>query len=198
MKKLLILAAFVLLALSLTACKGEEAIPGDNLSTSAFTAAPASSEHDVQQGNSLSAAKDSRSPSSAPNPAPSVPTDQQEKAEMKWKVQIGKQAFTATPENNAATAALNERLREAPIVLHLRDYSGFEKVGPLGTTLPAEDSQTTTQAGDIVLYQSNQIVLFYGSNAWRYTRLGKIDDLTGWKEALGNGDVTITFSIEEE
>ena len=79
----------------------------------------------------------------------------------------------------------------------MTDYSGFEKVGALGTSLPTSNSQTTTQSGDIVLYQGNQIVIFYGSNSWSYTRLGKIDDLTGWKDALGSGDVTVTFSMEE-
>ena len=73
----------------------------------------------------------------------------------------------------------------------------MEKVGPLGRGLPASDSQTTTQAGDIVLYQSNQIVLFYGSNSWSYTRLGSIDNLTGWEDALGSGDVTVTLSLAE-
>ena len=53
----------------------------------------------------------------------------------------------------------------------------------------------STQSGDIVLYQGNQIVLFYGSNAWSYTRLGQVTDLTGWQEALGHGDVTVTFSL---
>ena len=61
----------------------------------------------------------------------------------------------------------------------------------------AINSQTVTQAGDIVLYNGNQIVIFYGSNSWSYTRLGKIDDLTGWKRALGSGDVTVTFSVGE-
>ena len=72
-------------------------------------------------------------------------------------------------------------------MVQMSDYSGFEKVGPLGTSLPASNSQTTTQAGDIVLYNGNQIVIFYGSNSWSYTRLGHIDDLTGWEEALGSG-----------
>ncbi len=79
----------------------------------------------------------------------------------------------------------------------MSDYSGFEKVGALGTSLPSENSQTTTQAGDIVLYQGNQIVMFYGSNSWSYTRLGHIEDPTGWEEALGSGDVTVTFSLED-
>ena len=85
-------------------------------------------------------------------------------------------------------------MRGEPIVIQMSDYSGFEKVGSLGTSLPASNSQITTQAGDIVLYNSSQIVIFYGSNSWSYTRLGRIDDLTGWEEALGSGDVTVTFS----
>ena len=87
-------------------------------------------------------------------------------------------------------------MQTAPVVIQMNDYSGFEKVGSIGTSLPASNSQTTTQSGDIVLYNGNQIVIFYGSNSWSYTRLGKIDDLSGWTEALGSGDVTVTFSLE--
>ena len=89
-----------------------------------------------------------------------------------------------------------ERMRESPVRIQMSDYSGFEKVGSLGTSLPTSNSQTTTQAGDIVLYNGNQIVIFYGSNSWNYTRLGYIDDLTGWEEALGRGDVTVIFSLQ--
>ena len=81
--------------------------------------------------------------------------------------------------------------------MQLSDYAGFEKVGPLGQSLPASNNQTTAHAGDIVLYQGNQIVMFYGSNSWNYTRLGHIDDLTGWEEALGSGDVTVVLSMED-
>lgn len=116
---------------------------------------------------------------------------------MKLKVEVNGTAFTAALEDNAAADAFVEMMREAPVVIEMSDYSGFEKVGALGTSLPASNSQTTTQAGDIVLYNGNQIVIFYGSNSWSYTRLGKIDDLTGWEEALGSGDVTVTFSVEE-
>ena len=114
---------------------------------------------------------------------------------MKLYVEVGGRTFTATLEENAAVDAFVELMRVAPVVLQMSDYSGFEKVGSLGTSLPASNRQTTTQAGDIVLYNGSQIVLFYGSNSWSYTRLGKIDDLTGWEEALGSGDVTVTFSI---
>ena len=58
-----------------------------------------------------------------------------------------------------------------PLTLSLHEYGGFEKVGPLGQSLPTEDRQITTRSGDIVLYQGNQLVLFYGSNSWSYTKL---------------------------
>ncbi len=111
-------------------------------------------------------------------------------------VQVGDVVFSATLEENEAVTAFVEMMQENPIVIQMSDYSGFEKVGSLGASLPASNSQITTQAGDIVLYNGNQIVIFYGSNSWSYTRLGHIDDLTGWEEALGNGDVTVTFSLE--
>lgn len=111
-------------------------------------------------------------------------------------VQVGDVVFSATLEKNEAVSALVEMMRESPVVIQMSDYSGFEKVGSLGTSLPVNNSQTTTYAGDIVLYNGNQIVIFYGSNSWSYTRLGHVDDLTGWEEALGSGDVTVTFSLE--
>ena len=111
-------------------------------------------------------------------------------------VQVGDVVFSATLEENEAVSALVEMMQESPVVIRMSDYSGFEKVGPLGTKLPVNNSQTTTQAGDIVLYNGNQIVIFYGSNSWSYTRLGHIDDLTGWEDALGSGDVTVIFSLE--
>lgn len=117
---------------------------------------------------------------------------------MKMTVQVGESTFTATLEDNAAVDALVAMMENGPVTIQMSDYAGFEKVGALGTSLPASNSQTTTHAGDIVLYQGNQIVLFYGSNSWSYTRLGKIDDLTGWTEALGSGDVPVTFSLEAE
>ena len=128
-------------------------------------------------------------------------TDRETMAEeisaMNMMVQVGGSTFTATLEENTAVDALVEMMEQEPVTIQMSDYSGFEKVGPLGTSLPTSNQQTTTQAGDIVLYQGTQIVMFYGSNSWSYTRLGHIDDLTGWEEALGSGDVTVTFSLED-
>lgn len=125
------------------------------------------------------------------------PGDTEENAEMKMNVHIGAHTFTATLEDNAAVDALVKMMESGPLTLQMSEYAGFEKVGELGANLPASNSQTTTQAGDIVLYQGSQIVIFYGSNSWSYTRLGKIDDLTGWTDALGSGDVSVTFSLGE-
>ena len=122
---------------------------------------------------------------------------EEENSKMQMKVQVGGSTFTAALEENEAVDALVDMMEQGPVTIQMSDYSGFEKVGPLGTSIPASNQQTTTQAGDIVLYQGNQIVMFYGSNSWSYTRLGYIDDLTGWEEALGGGDVTVTFSLED-
>lgn len=125
-----------------------------------------------------------------------IQNNTEENTVTNMNVQVGDVVFSATLEENEAVSALVEMMRESTVVVQMSDYSGFEKVGPLGASLPASNSQTTTQAGDIVLYNGNQIVIFYGSNSWSYTRLGHIDDLTGWEEALGSGDVTVIFSLE--
>ena len=122
---------------------------------------------------------------------------EEENSEMQMNVQVGGSTFTATLEENEAVNELVKMMEQGPVTIQMSDYSGFEKVGSLGTSLPASNQQTTTRAGDIVLYQGNQIVIFYGSNSWSYTRLGHIDDLTGWEEALGSGEVTVTFSLED-
>ena len=125
-----------------------------------------------------------------------IQNNMEENKVANMNVQVGDVVFSATLEENEAVSALVEMMRESPVVIQMSDYSGFEKVGSLRTSLPASNSQTTTQAGDIVLYNGSQIVIFYGSNSWNYTRLGRIDDLTGWEDALGSGDVTVIFSLE--
>lgn len=96
-------------------------------------------------------------------------------------------------ENNEAVAALTDLVKAEPLEVNMSMYGGFEQVGSLGKSLPRNDKQTTTQAGDIVLYSGNQIVIFYGSNSWAYTRLGRITDKSASEltQLLGNGNVTV-------
>ena len=123
---------------------------------------------------------------------------EEEEEQMKLYLEVGSETFTVLLAQNEAAEALAELVEEEPVTIQMEDYAGFEKVGALGRSLPAEDQQMTTQAGDIMLYQGDQIVLFYGSNTWSYTSLGRIEDLTGWQEALGSGSVSVTFRAKEE
>ena len=105
--------------------------------------------------------------------------------------------WTATLADNSSAAALKELLQKDDISLALHDYSNFEKVGPLGSSLPTNDEQITTEAGDLILYQGNQFVMYYASNSWSFTRLGKINGVSQseMQEVLGQGNVNITLSL---
>ncbi|MDR1530682.1 MAG: NAD(P)H-dependent oxidoreductase [Clostridiales bacterium] len=115
----------------------------------------------------------------------------------KLKITVGGKTFTATMEDNFSAKALMELLSENPLTIQMEDYGGFEKTGPLGKSLPTNDEQISTTAGDLILYQGNQLVIFYGTNSWNYTRLGKIEGVTAneLKEAFGIGNAAVTLSI---
>ena len=126
-----------------------------------------------------------------------IELDQSEKEEpAAMQMKINDVPVAVAWENNESTAALQE-LATGGVTIQMSMYGGFEQVGSIGRTLPRNDTQTTTEAGDIVLYSGNQIVVFYGSNSWAYTRLGHITDKTAseMRELLGNGDVTITINM---
>ena len=101
-------------------------------------------------------------------------------------------------EDNASVEALKELCKENEFKIQMSMYGGFEQVGYIGQDLPRDDVQTTTSYGDIVLYSGNNIVVFYGSNSWAYTRLGHIEniDQDQLRDLLSNGDVIITLYQE--
>ena len=105
--------------------------------------------------------------------------------------------FTASFEDNSSAKAFAELLKDGPLMLSLHDYGNFEKVGPLGTSLPTNDEQITTRPGDVILYQGNQITVYYDTNTWSFTRLAHIDGATreDLLAAFGQGDVEVTFSL---
>ena len=207
MKKGLSLALVTIFALTilLTGCGNGEQVESDPESSSAAqvetttsSESTSSSEPETSEPNIVPEEPEESVSSTAPESGDAENGQvEEENSEMQMNVQVGGSNFTATLEENEAVDALVDMMEQGPVTIQMSDYSGFEKVGPLGTSLPTSNQQTTTQAGDIVLYQGNQIVMFYGSNSWSYTRLGHIDDLTGWEEALGSGDVTVTFSLED-
>ena len=117
----------------------------------------------------------------------------------KIHITIDGKSLSVTLVDNAATQTLVAALQEGDITYEAHDYGGFEKVGALGRSLPTSDTQTTTQAGDVILYSGNQIVLFYGSNSWSYTRLGRIQyssqsELKSFLKA-GQGNISVTLSL---
>ena len=120
---------------------------------------------------------------------------------MKISIQItsdsGSHSLAATLADNSSAMAFYELLEKGPVTIKMTDYCSFEKVGSLGTTLPRNDTQITTTAGDIILYQGNQITIYYDTNSWNFTRLGKVDGVTQaeLKKILGKGDVTAVFEI---
>ena len=113
-------------------------------------------------------------------------------------MKIGDKNVAVDWEENESVAALRDLVSEKPLTIQMSMYGGFEQVGAVGESLPINDVQITASAGDIVLYSGNQIVVFYGSNSWAYTRLGHITDQSAEEMAqlLGNGDVCITLSTE--
>ena len=104
-----------------------------------------------------------------------------------------------TLENNSSVKALVELLKQGDITYTADDYGGFEKVGNIGHSLPTNNSQITTEAGDVILYQGNQICIMVGSNSWSYTRIGKINGYTVSQlknlVGTGKGSAEVTLSL---
>lgn len=124
-------------------------------------------------------------------------TDHEAKADL-LLLETGGQTLEVELEDNEAARALKELVGEDGLKLNLEEYGGFEKVGPLPEALPESDEQMNTVPGDIVLYQGNQISLFYGENSWSYTKLGHVKDADAeqLREILGDGDVEVVLKSE--
>jgi hypothetical protein len=116
---------------------------------------------------------------------------------MKLKITVGKNTFTATLYNNATVTAFKTRL---PITINMRALNGNEKFFDLPNNLPANASNPgSLQAGDLMLYGSNTLVLFYKSfsTSYSYTPMGRIDDISGLTAALGPGSITVKYELSE-
>ena len=116
------------------------------------------------------------------------------------KLTVNGRTFTATLVDNSSTKALKERLAQGSVSIRMDDYGNMEKVGSLGFTLPQNNSRITTAPGDLILYQGSSFVIYYDTNVWSLTRLGKVDGVTTRQQMLdllgGSGSVTVTLSLE--
>ena len=123
--------------------------------------------------------------------------ESEEEGASMMQMEINDTPVTVAWENNESVSALKELAMDG-LTIQMSMYGGFEQVGPIGQRLPSSDVQTSTSSGDIVLYSGNQLVVFYGSNSWAYTRLGHITDKTPeeMRTLLSNGDVTITILMK--
>ena len=127
----------------------------------------------------------------------SVPDETAEEETMIY-AHIGDRTLTIRPADNSSAEAFAALLEEGDLTVDMRDYGGFEKVGPLGTSLVTNDERITTEPGDVILYQGNQITIYYDVNTWTFTRLGRVEGLTPeeLRDALGDGDPTAVFSLK--
>ena len=198
MKKLLCILLFVIMIAVLAGCgKANDTAPSEaTRDTVSMTERPTvATEAPTQAATVAVTQSPTQMVDATEEPQEIPPTQAEEVQEKMLEMKIAGTPVTVAWEDNEAVAALKEYCRDQILTIPMSMYGGFEQVGSIGTSLPQNDVQTTTQSGDIVLYSGNQIVVFYGSNSWAYTRLGHItdksqDELTS---LLSNGDVSITL-----
>ncbi len=113
-------------------------------------------------------------------------------------ININGRTLIAELADNSSAQALKELLADGPVTINMNDYGGMEKVGEIGTTLPTNDEYINTAAGDLILYQGSKFVIYYESNSWNLTRLGRINNIYAddLRTLLGSGNVTATLSME--
>ena len=113
------------------------------------------------------------------------------------KLEVKGAVLQATLEDNSSAEAFAALLANGPLTVSMHDYAGMEKVGDLPQSLPRNDRQISVGPGDIILYQGNQITVYYGTNSWSFTKLGAVDGATAADllSALGEGNATVIFSL---
>ena len=109
---------------------------------------------------------------------------------------IGQNVLTIKMEDNSSAQAFVDLLQGGDLTIDMHDYGNFEKVGSIGTDLPRNDKRIRTKPGDVILYQGNQITIYYDVNEWNFTLLGRVQNTADLKEVLGNDKVTVRFSSE--
>lgn len=127
------------------------------------------------------------------------PKEEESMDQEQFYITAKSMTFTASFADNISADAFRDLLREGDLTINMSDYGGFEKVGSIGASLPRKDTQISATIGDVMLYQGSQIVIFYGTNSWSYSRLGKVEGAAAEDllSAFGSGDTAITFSLKK-
>ena len=199
MKKLIYMVLLFAVLFTITACgnsREEQNVDGEQESSTVLPDRPDTESEEVKRPETGTALNGEVQTEIQPTEA-SRENMQQEETEMKMKVQVGDTVFTATLAENSSVEALKELMADDPLTLNMSDYANMEKGADLGVALPQNNEQMHTQAGDIILYQGRTFVIYYGTNSWSLTPIGKIDNVEAeeLKEVLGTGDVTVTLSF---
>ena len=118
----------------------------------------------------------------------------------KINIQIGENVLTATLVENSSAEALFAMLEAGLLTIHMNDYAGMEKVGSIGKLLPTNDQHIKAKPCDLILYLGDSLVIYYESNSWNFTRLGRIEGVTQkeLKMILVRGDVTAVLTPAEK
>lgn len=195
MKKIICVALTFALLLTITACGNNGTEANSDIKPEFSTNAPTPSDTEPEDS------KESETESGAVQTEIQQAESTQENTEQEvteMKIQVGETTFWATLVENSSVDALKELMADGPLTLNMSDYANMEKGADLGVTLPQNNEHMNTQAGDIILYQGRTFVIYYDTNSWSLTPIGKIDnvDAETLRETLGTGDVTVILSLE--
>lgn len=125
------------------------------------------------------------------------PTAENKNTKAMVYAHIGDNVLEIQLEDNSSAEAFSELLLKGDLKVQMHNYGGFEKVGDLGTTLPTNDENITTQPGDVILYQGSSVTIYYDTNKWSFTKLGVVKGLSQekLKAVLGDGNIVVVFSL---
>lgn len=198
------IAGMLLVLLILAACGGEPR--AQSISESG---APPESSVSTEESAALSQPENSEASIGESGPSPAAASEAARSGEIsletvqksegsEMKITANGTTFLAGFAENSSAEAFRKLLEQGPVTIEMHDYGSFEKVGPLGTSLPTNDEPITTEPGDVILYQGSSVTVYYDTNHWSFTRLGKIENVTKEEllEAFGSGDVAITFALD--
>ena len=184
--------SLALILLLLSAC-------GDHRSADPGEAAQSTAEKTgASESSGLPETSDPASERSA-SEAPGTESETTEGTDQMFYAHVNGSVLPILAAKNSSAEAFMALLKSGDVTIDMHDYGSFEKVGPLGTTLPRNDEQITTTPGDVILYQGNQVTIYYDVNSWSFTRLGKVQGLSQekLKAILGKGNASVTFSLKD-